>query len=98
MPDQTGKGMFRLQESQGHPRAPSCPKEMVQDMCPPQHESQNSIWGTTGSGFVLSPFLGLISRISLTPCKLFEDLELMDLGPQQMWFLPHSEYLFSHYL
>lgn len=42
MLDQTGKGMFRLQERQGQPRALSCPKEMAQDMCPPQHESQTS--------------------------------------------------------
>lgn len=47
---------------------------------------------------MLSPFLGLISRVPLTPCKLLEDLEVMDLGPHQTWFLPHSEYLFPRYL
>lgn len=54
--------------------------------------------GTTGSGFVLSPFLGSISRVSLTLYKLLEALEIMDLGPHQTWFLPHTEHLFPHYL
>lgn len=35
--------------------------------------------GTTGAGFVLSPFLGPIFRFSFTPCELSEALEMMDL-------------------
>lgn len=40
--------------------------------------------GTTGTGFVLSPFLGPISRFSFTPCELSEALEMMDSGANQV--------------